>query len=70
MKDFIDWVKWDAPEWVRMVGAFLILVSIFAAFGILIFVLNEENWFVLILLPVAGVWAVLREYKKSKGEKK
>jgi hypothetical protein len=66
MKDFIDWVKWDAPEWVRMVGVFLILVSIFAAFGILIFVLNEENWFVLLLFPAAGVWAVLREYKKSK----
>jgi uncharacterized membrane protein len=66
MKDFIDWLKHDSPEWARVTGAVLILLSIFAAFGILIFFLNEENWFVLLLFPAVAIWIVLREYKKSK----
>jgi hypothetical protein len=69
MKDFIDWVAYDAPEWARMVGAFLLLVAIVTFFGILIFVLSSKYWFVTTITPIAAAWAVLREYKKSKGER-
>jgi hypothetical protein len=66
MKDFIDWVASDAPEWVRMVGVLLFIAAIVVATGLLAFVLSSKYWFVTVLIPIAGVWAVLREYKKSK----
>jgi hypothetical protein len=67
MKDFIDWVKWDAPEWVRMVGVLLFIAAIVVATGLLAFVLSSKYWFVTTIIPIAAAWAVLRAYQKSKG---
>jgi apolipoprotein N-acyltransferase len=68
MRDFIDWVKWHAPAW-AVVVIFLFLFAIgSAAAGLLVFVLSSKYWFVTTIIPIAAAWAVLREYKKSKGE--
>jgi hypothetical protein len=69
MKDFIDWVKYDAPAWVAVVAFLFLLLICFAAAGLLVFVLSSKYWFVTTIIPIAAAWAVLREYKKSKGEK-
>jgi hypothetical protein len=69
MKDFIDWVKWHAPAW-AVVVIFLFLFAICSAAAVfLIFVLSSKYWFVTTIIPIATAWAVVREYKKSKGEK-
>jgi hypothetical protein len=69
MKDFINWVKWDAPVWVVVVIFLFLFAICSAAAGFLIIVLSSKYWFVTTIIPIAGVWAVLREYKKSKGER-
>jgi Flp pilus assembly protein TadB len=69
MKDFINWVKYDAPAW-AVVVIFLFLFAIgSAAAGLLIIVLSSKYWFVTTIIPITAAWAVLREYKKSKKEK-
>jgi apolipoprotein N-acyltransferase len=68
MRDFIDWVKWHAPAWVAVVAFLFLLAICFAATGLLVFVLSSKYWFVTTIIPIAAAWAVLREYKKSKGE--
>jgi positive regulator of sigma E activity len=68
MKDFIDWVKYDAPAWVVLVYFFFLFLFAIcsAAAGLLVFILSSKYWFVTTIIPVVAAWAVLREYKKSK----
>jgi hypothetical protein len=67
MKDFIDWVKWHAPTWVFVVSFLFLFAICSAAAGLLVFILSSKYWFVTTIIPIAAAWAVLREYKKSKG---
>ena len=74
MDDFIHWLDYDAPEWVRFVfipilSAFVMLVLILI---VLIFMWTWRNgyWIAIPIIPVLGIWAVLHTYQKSKKERK
>jgi hypothetical protein len=71
MKDFLNWFDRDSPEWVRYVA--LTLFVFFFTWGLvligvfLVWAGRNGYWIVFAIPPAAAIWAVLNEYKKSKG---
>ena len=71
MNDFMKWFFDEAPEWVRYVA--LILFVFFLTWGLvligvfLVWAGRNGYWIVFAIPPAAAIWAVLNEYKKSKG---
>jgi hypothetical protein len=71
MNDFMKWFFDEAPEWVRYVA--LVLFVFFLTWGLvligvfLVWAGRNGYWIVFAIPPAAAIWAVLNEYKKSKG---
>jgi hypothetical protein len=70
MKDFLNWLCDEAPEWVRYVAVILfIFLSSWALvlLGVLVVWAGRNGyWGLFAIPPAAAIWAVLNEYKKSK----
>jgi hypothetical protein len=70
MKDFLNWLNHDAPEWVSYVGLILFVFFVSWAavlFGVFfIWVVRNGYWIVFAIPPAAAIWAILHAYKKSK----
>jgi hypothetical protein len=70
MKDFLNWLCDEAPEWVRYVA--LILYVFFFTWGLvligvfLVWAGRNGYWIVFAIPPAAAIWAILHAYKKSK----
>jgi uncharacterized membrane protein YgdD (TMEM256/DUF423 family) len=70
MKDFLKWVFYESPVWVREIATFVMLSGIFLFFGSLVWAALSGYWIVPAMLPLLGVWVILHTYQKSKKEKK
>jgi hypothetical protein len=72
MKDFLNWLCDEAPEWVRYVA--LILFVFFLAFALILLVVflvwagRNGYWIVFAIPPAAAIWAILRAYQEWRGE--
>jgi hypothetical protein len=70
MKDFLNWLCDEAPEWVRYVVVILFIFLLSWALILLgvLFTWAGRNgyWIVFAIPPAAAIWAILHAYKKSK----
>jgi uncharacterized membrane protein YqjE len=70
MKDFLNWLCDEAPEWVRYVALILFVFFLAFALGLLavlvVWAVRNGYWIVFAIPPVAAIWAILRAYQKSR----
>ena len=70
MKDFLNWLDRDSPEWVRYVSlilfVFLVPWALFLLGVLVVWALADGYWIIFVLLPAIGIGAILRAYQKSK----
>jgi hypothetical protein len=70
MKDFLNWLCDEAPEWVRYVAVILFIFLLSWALillGVLVAWAGRNGyWIVFAIPPAAAIWAILRAYQKSK----
>jgi hypothetical protein len=70
MNDFMKWFFDEAPEWVRYVAlilfVFFLTWALFLIGVLVVWAGRNGYWIVFAIPPVAAIWAVLNEYKKSK----
>jgi hypothetical protein len=69
-KDFMCWLKHDAPEWVSYVVVILFIFLLSWALvllGVLVVWAGRNGyWIAFAIPPAAAIWAILRAYQKSK----
>jgi hypothetical protein len=72
MKDFLNWLSDEAPDWVRYVAVILFIFLLSWALvllGVLVAWAGRNGyWGLFALPPVVAIWAILRAYQKWRGE--
>jgi hypothetical protein len=72
MKDFLNWLNHDAPEWVSYVGLILFVFFLTWALvliGVLVVWAGRNGyWGLFALPPVVAIWAILGAYQKWRGD--